>query len=366
VARGAVLVQGAGWRAARILRADVALLADAPRPLGPRTRVRLHLGTSEVSARLVVPGGALAPGQRTSARVVVDEPIVARAGDRFVLRSASPVATLGGGVVVDPVAPVRARPWPAVDRTPSSILSSLLEEAGPAGVAMFDLPVRLGIAPTALPPVVAALDTWSIGDRLIGANAGAALRAQAMATLSEYHEQHPLEPGAPLQWLRSRLRAPDEVSAAVLDALRVEGMLAVEQGVARRVDFTPRLTARQVGLRDAFMAALAAGGQEPPALEELAGGLGTTGTELATLARLLARDGALVAVEPGRYYLASVVDALLTRLESGMTPGVEYGPAELRDLLGFSRKYLIPFLEYSDRTGHTVRDPSGKRRRGCT
>jgi selenocysteine-specific elongation factor len=366
VARGAVLVQGAGWRAARILRADVALLPDAPRPLGPRTRVRLHLGTSEVSARLVVPGGALAPGQRTSARVVVDEPIVARAGDRFVLRSASPVATLGGGVVVDPVAPVRARPWPAVDRTPSSILSSLLEEAGSVGVAMSELPVRLGIAPAALPRVVAALDTWSIGDRLIGANAAAALRAEAMTTMSEYHEQHPLEPGAPLQWLRSRLRAPEEVSAAVLDALGVEGRIAVEQGVARRVDFMPRLTAPQERLRDAFIAALSAGGQEPPALEELAGGLDTTGTELATLARLLAREGALVAVEPGRYYLASVVGALLARLESGMTPGVEYGPAELRDLLGFSRKYLIPFLEYSDRTGHTVRDPSGKRRRAGT
>jgi selenocysteine-specific elongation factor len=359
-------VQGAGWRASRILRADVALLSDAPRPLGPRTRVRLHLGTSEVSARLVVPGGALAPGQRASARVVVDEPIVARAGDRFVLRSASPVATLGGGIVTDPSAPVRARPWPAGERTPSALLASLLDEAGPVGVATSELSVRLGIAPAVVPSAVATLETWSIGDRVLAAKTAASLRAEGMATLAAYHDEHPLEPGAPLQWLRSRLRAPDDVSAAVLDVLSREGAIIVEQGVARRADFATRLTSRQEKLRAAFMAALSAAGQEPPALEELAGELDTSGAELATLARLMAREGTVVAVEAGRYYLAPAVTALLARLEAGMTPGVEYGPAELRDLLGFSRKYLIPFLEYSDRTGRTVRDPSGKRRRGGT
>ncbi|NUO38630.1 MAG: selenocysteine-specific translation elongation factor, partial [Gemmatimonadaceae bacterium] len=62
VGRGAILVQGAAWRASRVLRADVALLPDAPRPLGPRSRVRFHLGTSDLSARLVVPGGTLMPG----------------------------------------------------------------------------------------------------------------------------------------------------------------------------------------------------------------------------------------------------------------------------------------------------------------
>ncbi|MFL5606094.1 MAG: selenocysteine-specific translation elongation factor [Gemmatimonadaceae bacterium] len=366
VARGAVLVQGDGWRAARILRADVALLPDAPRPLGPRTRVRLHLGTSEVSARLVVSGGALAPGEQASARVVVDEPIVARTGDRFVLRSASPVATLGGGVVVDPAAPQRARPWLAGERTPAAVMRLLLDDAGPAGVLVSELPIRLGIAPAAVPSVVASLETWSVEDRVLGANAGASLRAEAMATLAAYHAEHPLEPGAPLQWLRSRLRAPDDVSAAVLDALGREGAIAVEQGVARRPDFAPRLTARQEKLREAFVAALSAAGQEPPTLDELAGQLGMTGAELATLARLLAREGVLVAVEAGRYYLAASVAAMVERLRAGMTPGVEYGPAELRDLLGFSRKYLIPFLEYSDRNGHTVRDPTGKRRRGGT
>jgi selenocysteine-specific elongation factor len=366
VGRGAVLVQGAGWRGSRVLRADVALLADAARSLGPRTRVRLHLGTSEVSARIVVPGGTIAPGQHASARVVVDEPIVARAGDRFVLRSASPVATLGGGVVTDPLAPARARPWSASARSPSAMLSCLLEEGGAAGVDISALPVRLGIAPAAVPSVVAPLGAWRIDDRLLGAEARAWLRAEALATLATYHQEHPLERGAPLQWLRSRLRAPDGVSTALLALLAAEGAIVVAQGSARHPDFAPHLDTRQGALRDAFLAALSAAGQEPPSLDELASGLGVAAGELTTLARLLAREGALVAVEPGRYYLTSVADALLGRLRTGMAAGVEYGPAELRELLGFSRKYLIPFLEFCDRAGYTVRGGSGKRRRAGT
>ena len=85
-------------------------------------------------------------------------------------------------------------------------------------------------------------------------------------------------------------------------------------------------------------------------------------TALAPVARFLAREGALVAVEPNRYYAAASVDALVVRLRDGMQPGATYGPAELRELLGFSRKFLIPCLEFADRTGHTVRDAAGRRR----
>ncbi|NUP71698.1 MAG: hypothetical protein HOQ16_10815 [Gemmatimonadaceae bacterium] len=80
------------------------------------------------------------------------------------------------------------------------------------------------------------------------------------------------------------------------------------------------------------------------------------------MARYLAREGVLVAVEPSRYYPATTVEGLVARLRAGMQPGVAYGPAELRELLGFSRKFLIPFLEFTDRAGHTFRDAAGRRR----
>jgi selenocysteine-specific elongation factor len=364
VSRGAVLVQGSAWRTTRVLRADVALLEEAPRALGPRSRVRLHLGTTEVSARLVVPGGTLPPGGRASARVVLDEPVVARAGDRFVLRSASPAATLGGGIVLDPLAPVRARAWPMADRAPAALLARVVEEGGSAGVLADELPVRLGVSPKRARELAEAAGAWRVGERLIGTAARDGLAAEAVATLAAHHAEHPLEPGAPLQWLRSRLHAPDDVSAALLAALAAGGTIVVEQGIARATGFAPRLSGAQEALRDALLAALESAGQEPPTLDEVAGALGAAESVVGPIARLLAREGALVPVEPARYYPSATVRSLLERLRAGMQPGADYGPAELRELLGFSRKYLIPFLEYADRVGHTVRDGNGRRRLG--
>jgi selenocysteine-specific elongation factor len=366
VGRGAVLVQGSAWRPSRVLRADVALLADAPRALGPRTRVRLHLGTSEVSARLVVPSGALAPGDRTPARVVLDAGIVARAGDRFVLRAASPVATLGGGIVTDPQAPVRARPWPGGDASVPTRLGRILEEAGASGVELGDLPVRLGVAPREVEAVTRPLSPWRVGERLLSGATRRALLDEMVTVLERFHLENPLEPGAPAQWLRSRSRAPEPVSVAVLDALTRDGTVMVDAGTVRRPAFAPRLTGEQQRVADAMLAALAAAGQEPPTVDELATSLGSSAALLGTIARLLARDGRLVAVEAARYYRDATVAELLGRLRAGMAAESDYGPAELREILGFSRKFLIPFLEFCDRTGHTLRDGSGRRRLGGT
>ena len=362
LARGAVLVQGDAWRATRVLRADVTILADAPRRVGPRTRVRFHLGTADLSARLVFAGGELEPGQLTSARVVLDEPVVARAGDRFVLRAASPAVTIGGGVVTDPVAPPRARPWPAGPRTPEALFTLLLHEAGANGVAIGELPVRLGVPPARVAPVIAAVAAWQVGTRLVDPAARAKLEAEALRLVAAHHAEHPLEAGASQQWLRSRLQAPDDVAVALLSALQSSAALVAEQGIVHLRAFVPRLSAAEEDVRLRLLAALEESTTEPPTLDELSGRLGVSASAVGSVARLLAREGALVPVEPNRYYLAATVANLTGRLRAGMDPAVGYGPAELRELLGFSRKFLIPFLEYCDRVGVTRRDLDGRRR----
>jgi selenocysteine-specific elongation factor len=98
-------------------------------------------------------------------------------------------------------------------------------------------------------------------------------------------------------------------------------------------------------------------GREPPSVTELTAELGRS---VAPFVRLLERDGRLVQVEPDRYYDVAVLDALVAVVGTGMEAGREYGPAELRDLLGVSRKYLIPLLEYCDRRGVTERRPNGR------
>jgi selenocysteine-specific elongation factor len=109
------------------------------------------------------------------------------------------------------------------------------------------------------------------------------------------------------------------------------------------------------------MDALAAAGAEPPTIEELAIQLGADSVELMSLARWHGRVGTLIPVEPNRYFTRLAVDELKGRMAVGMADGRECTPAELRDLLGLTRKFLIPFLEYCDREGYTTRTELGRR-----
>ena len=111
-------------------------------------------------------------------------------------------------------------------------------------------------------------------------------------------------------------------------------------------------------------ARFALAGAERPSLDELAGQVASSAAELSAICRVLVREGSLVAVESNRLYSVQSVAELIRRLGAAMAAGADYGPAELRDVLGLTRKFLIPFLEYCDREGYTARNDLGRRRRG--
>jgi len=364
VGRGAVLVGGDAWRPSTVIRADVALLDDVDRTVGPRSRLRLHLGTSEVGARVVPLDGALAPGTSRSARIVVEEPIVSRTGDRFVLRGGSPLGTLGGGIVTDPLAPRRARALGSATDDPAAALDRFLQEAGVAGLELAELPVRLGVSGSVLHALLRAAGRWSVADRVYASSARESIARQLLETLGAHHEANPLASGAPRQWLRSRVRAPEAAVDAVIDSMLRDGSMVAEQGDIRLVAFRPRLTDRQRALATDLSSRIAQAGVEPPSLEELADVMAQPATELSAICRVLARDGVLVPVESNRHYSPESVLQLAGRLSEGMATGADYGPAELRGFLGLTRKFLIPFLEYCDREGYTIRNELGRRRRG--
>jgi selenocysteine-specific elongation factor len=359
VPRGATLVTDASWRATRLLRAEVALLADAPAPLRARTRVRLHLGTMETGARVVVAGGGLAPGERRSARVVLDEPVVARAGDRFVLRSASPVATVGGGTVTDPLPPHRrARPWPREGATAEGRLRLALAEAAGHGVPRAELPVRLGIPAADVAQLLArAPGTLELGSRVYDVDAAESVGHRLKAHVEEGHRRAPLEPGVSLQAARAALGAAPELVEHTVAGLVQAGVLVTEGGLVRLADWAPRLDDGERALAERLVDALAAAGREPPSVTELAA---AHGGAVAPLLRFMERKGRVAQVEPERYYAAAALEQLIGALRDGMVPGRVYGPGELRELVGVSRKYLIPFLEYCDRRRVTERRADGR------
>jgi len=358
--RGAVLVSEGGWHASRVLRADLTLLGNTVAALSPRASVRFHLGTTEVGARVVTPGGALSPGETKAGRVVLDAPVVVRAGDRFVIRGGSPVSTLGGGVVVDPhPAHRRARPWTAQHDSFDARLALALREAGGEGLGIADLPVRLGASPS---DVAACLerhkDVLRIGARIFDR----AYRDELVSSLAEavarHHHRNPLDAGVLLQTIRARVVGRSELlDDAVRTAVMSGHLETIENGLVRRTGWRPTLSNDQTDLKATLAGALRTAGPEPPSLGELSA---AHGPSVVPIIRMLEREGTIVPVESDRYYDAGALTALVDRLRNGMIGGREYTPSELRDVIGLSRKYLIPFLEYCDRRGITERRSTGR------
>jgi selenocysteine-specific elongation factor len=121
--------------------------------------------------------------------------------------------------------------------------------------------------------------------------------------------------------------------------------------------WSPNPSPDQVRIIQTLVHRLDAAGAEPPSVEELSAEFGE---EVGPILRFLERRSEVTQVEQNRYYVAGQLRRLVERLRDAMSDGRELSPSELRETLGLSRKFLIPFLEYCDRVGHTSRGVTGR------
>jgi len=357
--RGHVAVTGRGWRATTTLDVALELLPGVRKPLTARTRIRVHLGTAEVLGR-VVQVRSISPGENGLARLLLERPLVARGGDRFVVRSFSPVTTIGGGVVLDPFPPKRPRVSErglALDQPPQERLVRLVEEAGLGGVAVGDLPIRLGIPPNDVASVTEAAGkgVLTVGDVLVSRRAVTTEIERLAGLVVAHHEVHPLDPGLPLQALRAAVKAP----AAVLDLLVAHGLkkqafeLAEGGAAVRRPGWKAALSARAGDAGGRLAQRLAEARWQLPTVAELQREFADP-TVPALLAHL-AREGAVERVDQDRYAVKQALEEFRRAVETTLRELGSATPAQFRDRLGLTRKYLIPLLEWADRRGITNR-----------
>jgi selenocysteine-specific elongation factor len=361
IGRGATLVTRPDWSGSLVIRADVTMLPDSP-TLRPRTKLRFHLGTSDVSGRVVATGTPVAAGEHRAARIVFDEPIMARAGDRFVLRSSSPLTTIGGGVVTDPYASRRSKPFKATGLSDAQRLEQFVVEAGLHGMPVTSLGVRIGVPPPRADAIVESVAAVTrIGDRLVSTAALEQARGRMVDLVRAYHAQHPLETGAPREEMRSRLGVDAPVFEFIVTELVRAKKLEATGAELRLSGRSTELSPQQRKLTDEILSVLSAAGHEPPSVSELQVRFGT---QTVALLRHLERNQRVIQVEDSRFYVPDAVRELLRRLEAGMAGRGELAPTDLREMLGFSRKYLIPFLEFCDKKGYTARHGNGRVWRG--
>lgn len=377
-----------GWlRATRLLTVDLALSRHAAEPLRHRTRVRLHLGSAECVAIVsLLQGSSIDPGAKGRAQLFVAAPVTATCGQAFVIRSVSPVVTLGGGRVLQPTPQRIARrnvatfDWITALAESESLrrCEAAIRAYRDPGWTPLDLCRDAGVDEAKATVAIRSLQRDGRVVALPGEHdRGALLHAKVvdawedrlMDAVRRHHATHRLEPGMPAPEIpeAAGLRGREDLAALLLSRLVEAGHLVRRGNLLAYPSFEPGLTDRETDIYNALVQQIKAGGYAPPLQEELARdpSMISPGVDLGALLRLAVARAELIHLGKGIYLSThaeltlrdTVITALATH-ESGMTV------SEIRQLLNTSRKFAVPLCEYLDRAGVTRRH--GDRRKLIT
>jgi selenocysteine-specific elongation factor len=381
IRRGQELASPGYLCATRVLSVDVVDLDGAVRPLRHRGRYKLHLGTAEVSAvlSLIAPDDA-GTGASRLAQLFVAEPIVAVYGQPFVLREESPPATLGGGRVLQPSARrLRRRDRAAISRVtrlrsadPVDRLSAVLALEGLAapikhrlcalsGVSVDRLEERLGALAQA-----GALVALPLGPRRtmpVLAEVAADLEDRALRALARLHAARPRHSAVPRAQLAAALPdlANGALAAGLLERLARSGKIVAGPRAVALKGHEPKLTQAERKLKNELADSIRAGGMSPPDTTELAASAGHRGPIVAELLALLRDEERLVEINSSLFFDSDCELELRRRVQDRLQGGATITMAELRDLLGTTRKYAVPLGEYLDKIGLTEREGDTRR-----
>jgi selenocysteine-specific elongation factor len=374
VRRGQELASPGYLAPSRILSAEIALAETAVRPLKNRTRVRVHLGTAELMASVVLlDRERLEPGQRALAQVFLSEPAVCAWGQPLVLRSESPVMTIGGGSVLDPNARRLARndsdvlgrlagltAADPIERAAAALSFIGLAEWQPSDLsraAGVDRPVgvvdrlveRGSLVELALSPsrVLRVERRWLDGvfDRIEG-------------ILDQQHAEFPLRMMLDRSRLVHRLEylGAEPVVAALLAAMSRAGRLReTDRGVALP-GRGPQLSKNEQKLLADMVETYRTARYEPPSVDEIRERTTKNQQSVEQLAALAIAEGQLVEIGGGYLLHAETERQLRETLSAQMATGEGRTVSQIRELLGTTRKYAVPLCEYLDRIGFTRRD----------
>jgi selenocysteine-specific elongation factor len=372
IERGFTLTHPGRLDASYLFDAKLTLLAAAARPLANRTRVRLHLGTSEIFARVITLGREkIEPGETAMVQFRLESPGVALPRDRFVIRSYSPAVTLGGGEMVD-TRPAKHRQFSgdAVEKLEvlagadaSRSIPLLVRAAGLAGTGEPELARRLNLERREIARQVAALLKAGqlflvpgVPPLYVHADTAQAFDEQSLALLADYHRQNPLKPGLLKEELRSKFPAASaRLFLALLDRLQKRGKIAVEQEVVRLAGHRVQLRVDQEEVKGRVEELFRKAGLQTPSLELAAQELRLEPKALREAIGLLVAEKRLFKISEELLMHGENLAAIRERVTEFLRQNGKLTVTDFKDLTGVSRKYSVPLLEHFDRNGVTIR-----------
>lgn len=357
---------------------SVQLLAEAPGALGRVSRVRVDHGTAELLAKLVLADReTLGPGESAYGQLRFEERALVYPGDHLILRSVTPVTTIGGGRVFDP-APHKHGTDPkwrsrlaVLETGPADdIAELLLAEAFPRGIARR----RLEHSPylwrfngrKAVETLLAGgLAELGDGGLLFHAGSLALLRGQVMEAAKERAAEDAANPFLTLGELRRAVARGREWPAleAALAQLQTAGDVVRSEHGVRWGEAAAALEGTDAAAAERLLETMTAGGADVPTPEVAIAAVGLLPADGARLLKALERLRRVVRVTEDLYYPSEVLDGLLARITAAIEEEGQITLAQVRDMLGTSRRYAQALLEHMDSEGLTLRVGDARRLR---
>jgi selenocysteine-specific elongation factor len=355
VRRGDVLALPGTLPASRRLDARLVVLPGVP-PLRHHQELQMYHETSEVMIELsLLERDELRGGEAGWVQLFATQPVVALDGDRFILRVPSPAATVAGGVIVDSAPRRHRRRDPAVladlaARARADPATAAVLELGkhPWGLVGAELARRLGLSPDQMETVLAPLGERGavrrLASRWLTREQWDRSVARVLNGLTAYHEAQPLRRGMPKEELRSRTGIPAELFAELLTVLAAEQAVIDQGGEVAAATHQPALTSEQEIAIAAFVAELEGQPFNPPPLPDLVRRYRLT----PALLQYLVVDGRVVRVNDDTAFARSAYDDAVSRIRHHLAEHRTLTVAAARDVLGSSRRYVLPLLEWLD------------------
>lgn len=372
VRRGMVLTAPGHFRTTKRLDAQLQLLAGVA-PLRHRAKIHFHAGTLETAGEVHLLGEKeLAPGATSFAQIRLDHEAVLVRGDRFIVRQFSPVVTIGGGSVLDPL----ARRFAKKDAGRRSFLQTLAsgdrEEVLAAivrrnflGVAADEIIARLGWLEEELAAAADALSARNAIRKissdpllLLDASRFSEIAAALLTRVERFHKENPLVPGMQREDLRASLgrRVRPEAFRAALELLAAQKKLVLQGELVKKPGAEITLTPEELRARTQIESAFSSAGLAVPSVKEVLAQLRIETARAEKLLQILLRERVLVRVSPELIFHSDALKTLSTQLAAyKKSKGDRIGVPAFKELTGITRKYAIPLLEYLDRQRLTRR-----------
>ncbi len=374
VRRGSVLGMPGTLSSSYMLDVKFAYLESNPKAIKNRARVRVHSGTSEILGMLILlDREELAPGESTVAQLRLIEPVVCVKDDKVVLRSYSPIRTIGGGRILNPAPPKHKRRQSDLvteiaaleTASPETAILFHCRQAGDKGIAWPALKIMVNINDKQLQKSLdSLLSSQSVV--MIDKEKRVYVHGQALADMAEacldvltrFHHDHPLKKGMFRQEIKSRVAGKyrARLFELVLNRLLKNNQVVQEEETLRLADHEVSLGTDQSEIKQKIIDTYKDAGLTPPYVKELPALLGIKDVKaIKDVMALLVESAALVKVKEDLYFHGSVIEGLKDRLIDFLNDNGEIDTPQFKQMTNASRKYTIPLLEYFDAQKVTIR-----------